>query len=236
MCRVTVVTVCYNAIDSLRRTLEDSLRQTFADVEFVVVDGASGDGTAEYLRGISDKRVRWVSEKDNGIYDAMNKGVRMARGEWVIFMNAADTFADADVLSRVFGDATAVINADVIYGDVLKNGKVKEAEAPHNSHRMFFCHQCALVRRQLLLENPFDTKYKMSADFKFFKQMIQQQRRFMQLHFAIANFDTTGVSNSRRADGLLENIRIVKEVDGLKERLRLLPRLLFQYYMRKLKN
>lgn len=235
MCTVSIVTVCYNALNNLRKTIESSLRQTLPDVEFVIIDGASSDGTVDYLKGITDSRVRWISEKDDGIFDAMNKGVRMARGEWVIFMNAADTFASEDTLQQVFTNA-GVASADIIYGDVIKNGKVKEAEPPHNAHRMFFCHQCAFVRTALQLQVPFDTKYRMSADFKFFKTMIRQKRQFVQLHFPIANFDTQGVSNTRRSAGILENIKIVKEVDNLSSKIRLLPRLSFQYLACKLRG
>ena len=104
--------------------------------------------------------IRWISEPDKGIYDAMNKGIRMAEGEWVIFMNAGDVFASDDTLSKVF---SVERDADVIYGDVIKGDSIKKAESPHNGHRMYFCHQSAFVRTSCLKEFPFDIQHRMSA-------------------------------------------------------------------------
>ena len=163
----------------------------------------------------------------------MNKAVRLATGEWVIFMNAGDGFAADDVLQRVFAEERS---ADVIYGDVVKRGVIKKAEAPHNGHRMFFCHQSALTRTTCLREYPFDIRHRTSADFKLFKQLFLAGKRFLQLDFPIADFDVTGVSNSLRSAGLKDNIRVISEVDSLKERLRLLPRLYFVYFMCRLRG
>ena len=126
--------------------------------------------------------------------------------------------------------------ADVIYGDVVKNGTVKVAEPPHNSHRMYFCHQSCLTRTACLRTFPYDTSHRMSADFKLYKLLWKKHYRFLQLPFAIANFDTTGVSNTNRSRGLYDNIQIIRELDGCLEQIRLLPRLYFVYFLCKLKN
>lgn len=227
--RITIVTVCRNALPALKQTVCDVLQQDYPDFEQIVVDGASTDGTTDYLATVSNPHLTWTSEPDKGIYDAMNKGARRATGEWIIFMNAGDKFADKEVLRKVF--ETSRSEADIVYGDVLKNGVVKVAQQPRNSHRMFFCHQCVFVRTTLAQQFPFDTAHKMSADFKFFKLMFHQQRRFVKVDRPIAIFDTTGVSNSHRSDGLLDNIRIVREMDPWQEQLRLLPHLVFPYLM-----
>lgn len=230
---VTIVTVTRNAMEALQRTARSVESQTFHNYEYVVVDGASTDGTVAWLQNGADVPVRWVSEPDGGIYDAMNKGVRMAKGEWVIFMNAGDCFAADDVLERVF---SSVPEADVIYGDVLKNGSVKKAASPHNAHRMYFCHQSCFVRRTCLMEYPFDIRHKMSADFKLIKQLGYARKTFLQLHFPIADFDTTGISNTRRSDGIHDNIQVIREIDSLPQQLRLIPRLLFTYFICRLRG
>lgn len=221
---VTVITVCYNAREMLLRTMNSVWAQTYKHVEYVIVDGASTDGTLELLEEYGGRIDHWVSESDKGIYDAMNKGVSMAKGKWVIFMNAGDCFADNHVLENVF---SVPRQADVIYGDVVKGGVVKKASSPRNAHRMFFCHQSVFVKIESLKAFPFDISHKMSADFKQMKQLWLAGKQFLQLDFPIADFDVQGVSNTSRAVGLWDNICVIREVDSCLEQLRLLPRLYF---------
>lgn len=221
---VTVITVCYNAREMLLRTMNSVWAQTYKHVEYVIVDGASTDGTLELLEEYGGRIDHWVSESDKGIYDAMNKGVSMAKGKWVIFMNAGDCFADNHVLENVF---SVPRQADVIYGDVVKGGVVKKASSPCNAHRMFFCHQSVFVKIESLKAFPFDISHKMSADFKQMKQLWLAGKQFLQLDFPIADFDVQGVSNTNRAVGLWDNICVIREVDSCLEQLRLLPRLYF---------
>lgn len=235
---VSVITVTRNSGEMLKETINSVIGQTYKDMEYIIVDGKSTDSSVDIIKSYADSISQWVSEPDGGIYDAMNKGVRMSRGKWIIFMNAGDGFADRDVLSRVFAEER---DGDIIYGDVLKRGKdgavtMKKAEPAHNSHRMFFCHQSALARRDCLIGEPFDVAHKMSADFKFFKKMFLGGKKFIKLEFPIALFDTTGVSNSQRSKGLMDNIKVVKEVDNWFDRLKLLPRLYFTYYNCRLRN
>lgn len=238
--RLSIVTVCRNDRAGLQRTIDSVRALTDRCFEYIVVDGASTDGSTDVIRANSDIIDRWVSEPDGGIYDAMNKGARMASGRWVIFMNAGDAFASPDVLDRIFAADFAADTA-VIYGDVAKaDGRggitVKPASEPRNSHRMFFCHQSALTRRDLLLSHPFDTAHRMSADFKFFKTLIVAGHRFVHVPVAVALFDTGGVSNTRRSAGLADNIRVICEVDRPSRRMRLLPRIFFTYIMCKLRG
>lgn len=235
---ITVITVCRNADRLLELTIQNIASQTYPAIEYIVVDGASTDKTLDVIKKYATNIDRWVSEPDKGIYDAMNKGVRMATGEYCIFMNAGDTFANNDVLSRIFSKPN---QADVIYGNVIKTDKVgnrfeKKAEAPHNAHRMFFCHQCALTRTECLREYPYDTKYSMSADFKLYKTLWKRKKIFKQLPLPISIFDTNGVSNTSRAKGLKQNIAIIKELDNFVDKIKLLPRLYFVYYMAKLRH
>ena len=144
--RVSIITVTYNAEPLLERTLQSVLSQRYADKEIVVVDGQSSDGTVAVIKRHAAAIQSWVSEPDKGIYDAMNKGVRMATGDWILFMNAGDTFASDDVLQRLF-DAVDPAQADVVYGDVVKGGVVKAAPRQYRLyHRMLFCHQSVLTR------------------------------------------------------------------------------------------
>lgn len=232
---ITVITVTYNAKEALQTTIDNVLAQDYADVEYIVVDGASTDGSQDLIRSYGLRITQWVSEKDGGIYDAMNKGVRMASGEYCIFMNAGDTFADTTTVSR-FADAVKTDKADVVYGDVIKQGAIKKALSPCNCHKMYYCHQCVFTRRECLLEFPFDIRHRMSADFKQSKQLYLAGKSFLQLDFPVAVFDTNGVSNTRRSVGLYDNISIISEVDSLSDKLRLLPRLYATYFMCRLRG
>ena len=230
---VTIITVCRNHAQELERTIRSVESQTWQEKEYLVIDGASTDDSLDVIKAHEASITRWVSEPDQGIYDAMNKGVKMAQGEWVIFMNAGDTFAGDDTLQRVFGNP---LDADVIYGDVIKGELVKEAEAPRNAHRMFYCHQSAFVRTRCLREFPFDIRHRMSADFKQVKQLYLSGKTFLQLDFPVANFDTQGVSNKNRSAGLYDNIQVIRETDSLWEQMKLLPRLYFTYLLCKIRG
>ena len=230
---VTIITVCRNHAKELEKTIRSVESQTWQEKEYLVIDGASTDDTQNIIKAHEASITRWMSEPDKGIYDAMNKGVRMAQGEWVIFMNAGDTFAGDDTLQRVFGSPQ---DADVIYGDVVKGETVKKAEAPRNAHRMFYCHQSAFVKTCCLRDFPFDTQHRMSADFKQVKQLYLSGKRFKQLDFSVANFDTQGVSNRNRSAGLYDNIQVIRETDSLWEQIRLLPRLYFTYLLCKMRG
>lgn len=244
---VSVITVTFNAADNLERTLRSVLSQRYEPMEVIVVDGKSTDGTVNIIHRYERNITKWVSEPDGGIYDAMNKGVRMASGEWVIFMNAGDTFAADDVLQRIFVEPECGIkddsrcrsldNADIIYGDVVKDGSVKKAPASYRLyHRMLFCHQSSLARRTLLLTCPFDTSHRLSADLKFFLTQYLRHARFLYVGFPIANFDTTGVSNTRRSEGLRDNMRVVSEVVPFQKKIMCLLRLMVPYIMCKLRG
>lgn len=232
--KISVVTVCYNSLDMLKKTMQSVDSQTYSNFEYIIVDGNSTDGTPDYLKTYGGKITKYISEPDKGIYDAMNKGVKMSEGDYVIFLNAGDLFADETTLQRIFDGNT--YDADVIYGDVIKNGKVKPAEKPHNAHKMYFCHQSCFTKLECLQQFPFDTKYKMSADFNFFKMLTLNGKTFKQLDIPVAIFDTTGVSNAKRSKGLKENIEVVKEHDNFLNKLKLLPRLYFVYWYAKMRG
>ncbi len=231
--KVTVITVAYNAKDALIKTMKSVDEQDYPNIEYIIVDGASSDGTASLLQSYTSKLDRWVSEPDKGIYDAMNKGVAMATGDYCIFMNAGDCFADKSTVRRAVEGCG---NADVVYGDIIKDGQLKRALSPRNCHKMYYCHQAVFTRTDSLRDFPFDISHRFSADFKQAKQLYLAGKTFRQLNTAIAIFDTSGISNTQRSKGLLDNIRVICEVDSLIDKTRLLPRLIFTYFLCRLRG
>lgn len=232
--KITVITVTFNAREALERTIQSVIRQDYSALEYIIIDGGSQDGSLELINQYSPQLAHWTSEPDRGIYDAMNKGIACAQGEYCIFMNAGDTFTDEHVVSRVFSELHPA--ADVIYGDILKNGRLKKSLSPRNCHKMFYCHQSAFTSTACLLDFPFDTAHRYSADFKQAKQLILAGKRFRHLPVAVAHFDTHGVSNTQRSKGLWDNVKVVCETDRFADRCRFLPHLLLPWLVCKVRG
>lgn len=120
---ITIITVVYNDKEGLERTVNSVLSQTYKSLEYIIVDGGSTDGTLDVIRKYEDKINKWISEPDHGIYDAMNKGIRMASGKWLNFMNAGDVFANDDIIRSVFSNESVLNNYRFIYSDFLEQTK-----------------------------------------------------------------------------------------------------------------
>ncbi len=196
---ISVITVCFNAEKTIKRTLKSVLRQEGVEFEYVIVDGNSSDATLKIIDAevnLAQKNVRVISEPDKGIYDAMNKGVRLAHGKYVIFMNAGDAFFDSHTLETIKLNIRS--EDDVLYGDhyaVLGNRRrLHPATKKNGIGRYLFCHQASVTRRKLLLEMPFDTKYRILADSDFFDKQYMRGRVFHYLSCPLAYFDLDGVS------------------------------------------
>jgi glycosyltransferase involved in cell wall biosynthesis len=146
---LTIITVCFNDADQLEKTILSVINQTYSNYEYVIIDGASTDGTANIIKKYSDKINVWVSEPDNGIYDAMNKGLDKAKGEWVNFMNAGDTFASNTVLADVFSfeypDYIKFLYSDNYY--LRKDGTERLSVNSHTN--MAIIHQSSIYRKSL---------------------------------------------------------------------------------------
>lgn len=236
----SVITVVRNDCHNITKTAESVLSQEAGLFEYIIIDGDSTDGTKDIIECFRPQLAFYLSEQDHGIYNAMNKGLAEANGEYVIFLNSGDRFVDSTVLSKT-ASALQDISADVVYGDVMLGKSdggdfVKKAQPPTNCHRMYFCHQSSFVRREVIQAMPFDEKYQMSADFKLMKQLFLQKNRFYHLDFPVAFFDRNGISNTQRAKGLSENIKIINECDSGMERVRLLLRIIPSYFFALLRS
>jgi glycosyltransferase involved in cell wall biosynthesis len=219
---ISVVTVVRNNAEGIRATIESVVGQRFAGVEYIVIDGASTDGTLEIIREYADRITVIISEKDTGIYNAMNKGIRLAKGEYINFMNSGDVFADLSVAEKV--SPLLVEKNDIVYGNVIvkKHGEPLEKPAPDVlkiMHHIPFCHQSTFSKRTLMQQYEFDEKYKMSADLKFFKQCFLSGRHFAKANIPVCIFNLQGVSNHNRAAGLRENIAIINELDRFTQKI-----------------
>ena len=191
--RISVITVCLNAAPVIEATLRSVLAQDYPNLEYVVVDGGSTDGTADAIRRHAGRLAAFVSEPDQGVYDAMNKGVDLARGEYLLFLNAGDVLAAPDVIGR----AAAAADADVLYGDFAYSEGARKGRVTADIDKGVFNHQCILYRKSLhaAFGKYFSVKGLTAADYLFFMHLRASGRAsFRKLDLVLSVVDPHGMS------------------------------------------
>jgi len=214
MPRISVVTINREMREGLETTIRSVLAQTYPNLEYLVIDGNSCDGSRALIKRFGSRIDYWVSEPDSGIYDAMNKGARAAAGEWVIFMNAGDRFHENESVADVFSEPH--LDADLVYGHSLRcyaresvQRFVKAESLEALPLRMNCSHQSLFTRRGLLLENPFSVGM-IASDYEFLVRMYDARRRFKIVDRTISVNVNGGVSDVRRLRSLAERARIAR--------------------------
>jgi len=200
--KISIITINFNNLQGLKDTVASVIDQTYDNKEMIVIDGGSTDGSAEYIEANKDKFSYSVSEKDNGIYNAMNKGVKHATGDYVIFMNSGDSFFNRDVLTDVF--AEAVTYSDIIYGSTLCCTEPGMAfiRRPHCLEVMqknrisAICHQSTFIKCSLMKEIGYDERFKLLGDYAFFYYCYQHGYSFQEVNKIISIYDTIGASSN----------------------------------------
>lgn len=208
--RFTIITVCYNAEKYITGTVQSVLQQTFCNFEYIIEDGVSKDSTLELATALakSNERVSIFSMPDEGIYDAMNKALEHATGEYIFFLNAGDCFCDDKVLERTsaFLDAH---KADIAYGNIVQiDGKQKSVRKYGKLYqrKLFYltgdciCHQAIFGRRELFLKRKFDTNYKICADRDWQLFWLNQKAVFLPMFFEVADVLVDGFSREHLDD------------------------------------
>jgi len=201
---VSIITVVYNAKDSIEETILSVINQGFNNFEYIIIDGGSTDGTVNVIKKYQNKINYWLSESDKGIYDAMNKGILAATGEWINFMNSGDTFVSQDTISNVFIDKDYT-EADVIFGNSYKKterGDIFSIEASSQLDRLNFFpiyrHGASFVRTSIHKKNLFDLskeKFGFALDFYCINTLYLNNYRFKRIDLAILVFLSDGLSN-----------------------------------------
>ena len=211
--KVSVITVCYNAVNDIEKTIISVLNQIDFEFEYIIIDGASTDGTIDMINKYKKSITKVVSEPDNGIYDAMNKGIKLATGDWINFMNAGDTFYNDRVLSNFFKDVSD--KTIIAYGDtnyVFSVGvKVRRAcNLNMMEQKMCFGHQSTFVKTSYHKSHLFDTSYKSSGDYKMlYDAYFKDQVKFQYIPQIVANFEAEhGMSTSNAMLVMREDARL----------------------------
>lgn len=198
--KYSIITINYNNKDGLKKTIESVINQTFHDFEYIVIDGDSTDGSKEILKEYNTHITYWVSEKDNGIYNAMNKGIKMAHGEYLNFMNSGDTFHSASALEAI---AKLHSGEDMIIGGYFETGKgVSYAIPPQDITLLTLLkytinHQATFIKRTLFDKRLYDESYLIMADAKFnFQSIVLDNCSVRITEDIIADYDTNGISSN----------------------------------------
>ena len=197
----SVITINYNNADGLRRTIESVVRQTSVDYEYIVIDGGSMDGSLDVIKEYDSSISYWISERDNGIYHAMNKGVAQAHGDYCIFMNSGDCFYDNEVLVGFFQECDG---HDIVIGKVISKSKKRVLFTPPSRELSFYYlysgtmpHQGSFIKTDLLRKYPYDESLHIVSDWKFFVQTIVFHNCSVEyVDKLVAVFDEEGVSTS----------------------------------------
>lgn len=221
--KISVITVCYNAENVIERTMRSVLSQNYTDIEYIIVDGASSDNTMEMIRRYAtDIRIRYLSEPDRGIYDAMNKGIQLATGDYLEFLNAGDAFVDSDIVGTVV-QKIEQNPADVVYGDIIY-----EYPDHTTSVRVYgqFCaslfyyllgdcinHQAIFAKRECFETHKFNTEYQICADREWMIRLKKEGKRFRTLNMLICKYplDENSVSICNKELYDKEAERCIKE-------------------------
>lgn len=197
---VSIITVVYNDAAHIMSTIESVISQDYSQKEYIIIDGGSTDGTVDLIASKEENLTFFSSEKDNGIYDAMNKGVKHAKGEWVVFMNSGDSFIDAKVLSRIFTEykdnGEAYIYGDtVLLGEDNKEGSIVRATENKGERKyMAGFHQSILTRTAELKNHPFSLDYRLISDMAFYYDLYKRNPQSYYYHGVISKYDLTGIS------------------------------------------
>lgn len=219
MIKISIVTVVYNNVTEIEKTILSVLNQTYPNIEYIVIDGGSTDGTLNIINKYKESISYWLSEPDNGIYDAMNKGINKASGEWINFMNSGDLFYNENSVKKIVTAIEENKNGsiDVIYGDVQLryNNNRKKIVTPkkieHLKKGMIFCHQSAFIRTSLQKKYFYNINFKLSADYHFFYNLYLKKNNYFYLDAVISSIDMYGESNKNES-------LVIKEYSKISQR------------------
>ncbi len=223
--KFTIITITYNAARWLERTVVSILSQSYPNIEYLIIDGGSKDGTVDIIKQYAPGIAYWVSESDKGLYDAMNKGLKQATGDYVWFINAGDTLQSAATVQRIamkIGKRSSL--PDIIYGEtsiVDAEGKplgMRRLKAPKQltwkSFRMgmLVCHQSFIAKRTIVPE--YDLQYRLSADYDWCIRCLKQAKSIYNTKMILSNYLEEGLSTQQRKASLKERYEVMCKYYG----------------------
>lgn len=223
--KISIITIVYNDAKSIAATIESVLSQDYPNIEYIIIDGGSTDGTKEIIQSYIDSPSfthsisKFISEKDNGIYDAMNKGIDIATGEWCNFMNSGDRFYASSTIKECFEKYQEALKGNggggyrVIYGDTLisydaKHSKVLISTSLNHKYHHRFIHQSAFIDTEVMKKYHYDTNFKIAGDTDFFTKIFHQGYLFKKIDVIVSVFNVDGISGKPSLQMFIEDARI----------------------------
>ena len=208
---ISIITVSFNVVNEIEQTILSVINQTYSNIEYIIIDGGSTDGTIDIIKKYSNHISYWISEPDKGIYDAMNKGIEKASGSYINFMNAGDYFYSNNIIAEI---AKVNLKNDIIFGDtvICRNGQMQISKADpfykykRLRHKMGFVHQSVFVKTCLAKQNLFDLNYKLAADYNMIITLYRKGAIFYYIDLPIAYYDLNGVSSKNRLKHIYETL------------------------------
>lgn len=219
--KLSIITVVYNNAAHIERTMQSVLNQTYTNIEYIVIDGLSTDGTLDIIKKYQDKISRLISEKDKGIYDAMNKGLAIATGDYVLFMNSGDELFATDTVKKVFASAP---DADIYYGEteIINSKGESMGRRRHKAPQTFtwhgfnlgmsISHQAIYIKRDII--EPYDPQYQLSADIDWIIRAAKKAKKIVNTHQYVAKYLFGGMSKTKHKQSLVERYRIMRKHYG----------------------
>ncbi|MGO1522007.1 MAG: glycosyltransferase family 2 protein [Sphingobacterium sp.] len=219
--KVSIITIVYNNVQDIRFTLESVARQSYTNIEYIVIDGASSDGTFDLVQSYAGVVTNMLSEPDNGIYDAMNKGLARATGDYVLFLNSGDELFEAETLAYIFSRED---DADIYYGETKlidsqrhiigdrRHRAPKEFTWKSFRYGMNVCHQAIYIRRSLV--EPYDTRYELSSDIDWIIRAAKRAQKIVNVEHYVAKYLVGGMSQTHLKRSLKERYEIFKTYYG----------------------
>lgn len=217
--KFSIITVTYNAGAVLEDTIQSVITQTYRNVEYIIVDGGSKDHTLDIINRYREHIHTLVSEPDKGLYDAMNKGIRLATGDYLCFLNAGDELHEDDTLQLMVHSITGTDLPDVLYGEtaiVDEEGhflRMRRLSAPEDLNwksfkdGMLVCHQAFFPRRELA--EPYDLRYRFSADFDWCIRIMKKSHTLHNTHLTLIDYLNEGMTTRNHRASLHERFRIM---------------------------
>lgn len=221
--KLSVITVVYNNVRDIERTLLSVLNQTYTHIEYIIIDGASTDGTLQVIERYKSQISILISEKDKGIYDAMNKGLSVATGDYVLFMNSGDEIYATDTVEQVFASEP---DADIYYGEteMINNAVQSLGRRRHKAPEQFtwrnfkygmsISHQAIYIRRTLTEPYRYP-QYELSADIDWILSAARKARKIVNVHQYVAKYLVGGMSKAKHKKSLIERFDIMRKHYGL---------------------
>lgn len=216
--KLSVITVCYNNLVGLKATCESVQGQTFRDFEWLVIDGGSTDGTKEYLESLPVKPSYWCSELDHGIYNAMNKGIALAHGDYLLFLNSGDTLYGRQVVQQV---VPLLDGADIVYGDAAfckpKKSRLVQYPETFTLYHLWKgytpCHQATFIKASLLKDHGgYDERYRIVADYRKWVEWKLAGKTYKHIAVTVCNYWLNGISTQQQTLHKQEHDAVIREL------------------------